>query len=186
MTDEPLDDPLMSAIVETQRLVLRKLSLADAPFILTLLNEPSFIQNIGDKGVRTLADARAYIQNGPMANYRKFGFGLLLVETKDGAKPAGICGLLKRDTLPDVDIGYALLPEFWSKGYAIEAAKAVLVHAQEVLKFGRVLAITSPGNEASIRVLEKLGFKYQEMIRMGEDAAETKLFAVTMQQATHQ
>src|SRR5205809_1402527 len=104
-------------ILETDRLQLRLLSVDDAEFILRLLNEPSFIQNIGDRGVRTLDDARAYITNGPIASYEKHGFGLLLVQLKTTGTPIGICGLLKRDALPEPDIGYALLPEFWSNGY---------------------------------------------------------------------
>ncbi|HXQ38537.1 MAG TPA: GNAT family N-acetyltransferase, partial [Anaerolineales bacterium] len=107
-------------ILETERLVLRQLSLADAEFILELLNEPSFIQNIGDRGVRTLDDARAYILRVPVKSYEQHGFGLYLVILKESSESIGMCGLIKRDTLEDVDIGYAFLPKFWSKGYAIE------------------------------------------------------------------
>src|SRR5713101_5466483 len=99
-------------VLETKRLSLRRLSVDDAEFILKLLNEASFIQNIGDKGVRTIDDARSYIRNGPVASYEKFGFGLWLVEMKASGVRAGICGLLKRDVLEHVDIGYAFLPEF--------------------------------------------------------------------------
>src|SRR6267378_3848261 len=127
-------------ILETERLQLRRLSLDDAEFVLRLLNEPSFIQNIGDRGVRTIDDARAYILKGPIASYEKFGFGLWMVETKSKAAPIGICGLLKRDVLDDVDIGYALLPEFWSQGYALESASAVTSYASESLGLKRVVA----------------------------------------------
>ncbi len=120
-------------LIETDRLRLRQLSDDDADFVLRLLNEPSFIENIGDRGVRTLDDARAYITNGPIASYEKHGFGLLLVELKEPGTAIGICGLLKRDVLPEPDIGYALLPEFWCKGYAHESATAVLDHARNVL-----------------------------------------------------
>ena len=118
-------------ILETDRLRLRKLLLDDAEFVLRLLNEPSFIQNIGDRGVRTIDDARAYILKGPIASYEKFGFGLWMVETRPTGVPIGICGLLKRDVLEDVDIGYALLPEFCSQGYALESASAVMSYANE-------------------------------------------------------
>ena len=118
-------------VLETPRLVLRWVTTDDAPFIHELLNEPSFIQFIGDKGVRTLDDARNYILTGPVASYQRFGFGLYLVLLKETGAPIGMCGLLKRDTLPDVDVGYALRPAFWLQGYAYEAALAVLAHGRE-------------------------------------------------------
>src|SRR5437016_984883 len=159
-------------ILETARLQLRLLSIDDAEFILRLLNEPSFIKNIGDRGVRTLDDARAYILKGPIASYEKFGFGLWMVETRSAAAPIGICGLLKRDVLEDVDIGYALLPEFWSQGYALESASAVVSYASEKLGLKRVVAVTNPDNQSSIRLLEKMGFKYERMVRLSQDAPE--------------
>ena len=164
-------------ILETERLQLRLLSVDDAEFILRLLNEPSFIQNIGDRGVRTVDDARAYILKGPIASYEKFGFGLWVVETRFESTPIGICGLLKRDVLADVDIGYALLPEFWSQGYALESASAVITYASERLGLKRVVAVVNADNQISIRLLEKMGFKYERMVRLSEDAAEIKLFA---------
>jgi len=163
-------------ILETDRLRLRKLSTEDADFILRLLNEVSFIQYIGDKGVRTLEDARSYILTGPVASYEKFGFGLWLVEKKDERVPMGICGLLKRETLNDVDIGYALVPEFWSKGFALEAASAVLSYAIRELGLKRIVAIVSPDNQSSIRLLEKSGFRFEKMIRLSPEAEEIKLF----------
>jgi RimJ/RimL family protein N-acetyltransferase len=168
------------AVLETDRLRLRRLSIDDADFVLRLLNEPSFIQNIGDKGVRSIEDARAYILNGPIASYEKFGFGLFLVETKESGAPAGICGLLKRDVLEDVDIGYALVPEFWSRGYALEAASGVMSYAVRELGLKRVVAITNPENLGSTRLLEKLGFRYERMVKMTEDAAEIKLFGADL------
>lgn len=164
-------------VLETDRLRLRRLSTGDAEFVLRLLNEPSFIQNIGDRGVRDADDARAYILNGPVASYERHGFGLWLVEEKDSGEPVGICGLLKRDALEDVDLGYALVPEHWSKGYASESASAVMAYARERLGLGRILAIVDAGNESSIRLLEKLGFKYDRVIRMSGDSHEVKLFA---------
>lgn len=163
-------------ILETERLRLRKLLVDDAEFIFRLLNEPSFIQNIGDKGVRTIDDARLYILNGPMASYQKFGFGLWLVETKDSAEPVGICGLLKRDQLEDIDIGYALLPRFFGKGYAVESVSGVMDYAK-TLGFSRVVAIVNADNQSSIRVLEKVGFEFEKMIGLSENAPELKLFA---------
>jgi len=164
-------------LLETNRLRLRRLSVDDAEFILRLLNEPSFIQNIGDRGVRTAEDARAYILKGPVASYEKFGFGLLLVELKESGVPIGMCGLLKRDVLEHVDIGYALLPEFWSQGYAFESASAVMSYAREKLGAKQVLAVVNADNQSSIRLLEKMGFRYEKMIRLADDAAEIKLFS---------
>jgi RimJ/RimL family protein N-acetyltransferase len=164
------------SLLETDRLSLRQLSADDAEFILDLVNQPSFVKNIGDKGVRTKADAVAYIQNGPVASYKRFGFGLNLVELKGSDIPIGICGLLKRDSLPDVDIGFAFLPAFWSRGYAVESAAAVMDHGRDVLGIGRIVAITAPGNQGSIKVLEKIGFKFEGMIRLSESEPEIKLF----------
>ena len=163
-------------ILETERLQLRQFSVEDAEFIFRLLNEPSFIQNIGDKAVRTLDDARSYILTGPMASYQKFGFGLWLIEAKGSDEPVGICGLLKRDQLEDIDIGYALLPEFSGKGYAVESALGAMEYADSI-GFNRVVAIVNPDNERSIRLLEKIGFEFERMIRLSENATELKLFA---------
>ena len=168
----------LAAHLETERLVLRRLSRGDAPFLLELLNEPSFLRYIGDKGVRTEADARRYVETGPLASYERFGFGLLRVELKESGEPIGMCGLLKRDALPDVDVGFAFLSRFWSKGYAFESASAVLAHARDALGLRRVLAITSPDNVASIRLLGKLGFRFERMARVPEDGPEVRLFAL--------
>ena len=164
-------------VLETERLFLRGLTVGDAEFILTLLNEPSFLRYIGDKKVRTTTDAEQYILNGPVASYERHGFGLLLVELKHARTPIGICGLLKRDELPDPDIGFAFLPDFWNKGYAFEAAAAVMKDARERLKLERILAITNQDNEASIKLLQKLGLQFERLIKMSTDAAELVLMA---------
>ena len=163
-------------VLETERLALRKLSSDDAEFILELLNEPSFIRNIGDKGVRTRDDAVQYIQNGPVASYERFGFGLYLVQLKGSGVPIGICGLLKRETLQDIDVGFAFLPRFWSKGYAVESAAAVMDHGRSVLGIGRIVAITAPENYGSIKVLEKIGLRFEGVIRLSEGEPEIKFF----------
>ena len=167
-------------MIETERLVLRKFSVEDAAFILELLNDKSFIGNIGDKGVRNNEDAAAYIQNGPIASYERFGFGLYAVELKKTGEPIGMCGLLKRDTLPDPDIGFAFLPKFWMKGYAFEAAEAVIQYGKNVLGLKRVLAITIPENAGSIRVLEKIGLRFDRMVRISDDEPELKLFGLKL------
>ena len=170
------DDQLK--VLETDRLILRRLSIDDAEFILQLLNEPSFLRFIGDKGVRTLRDARDYILNGPVDMYNRFGFGLYLTELKDGGVPIGICGLIKRDALEDVDIGFAFLPKFWAKGYAYESASAVMTYGKDVLGLRRIVAITSPDNHASAKLLEKLGLQFERMVRLSEDAEEVRLFVI--------
>jgi RimJ/RimL family protein N-acetyltransferase len=164
-------------ILATDRLSLRELSVDDAGFMLRLLNEPSFLRYIGDRGVRTIEEARSYIRQGPIASYERHGFGLWLVEVQESGAAAGICGLLKRDVLEDADIGYAFLPEFWSQGYALEAASAVLAYARQTLGFARVLAVTNVDNESSIRLLGKLGFAYERMVRLADGDPEGKLFA---------
>jgi [ribosomal protein S5]-alanine N-acetyltransferase len=165
-------------ILETERLIIRELNDGDAPFILQLLNEPSFIYYIGDKGVRTLEDARQYILNGPVISYERNGFGLYLVAFKETSTPIGMCGLLKRDELPDPDIGFAFLPEYWSKGFGFEAASAVLKYGFDVLQLQRILAITSPDNEGSGRLLTKIGLKYEQMYSLSDDRPEVKLFVI--------
>jgi RimJ/RimL family protein N-acetyltransferase len=163
-------------VLETERLVLRQLSTGDAPFILELLNQPSFLQYIGDRGVRNLDDAREYILKGPVDSYDRLGFGLYLTARKQDGVPIGICGLVKREGLDDVDIGYAFLPAYWSKGYASEAAAAVLDYAKTVLRLQRIVAITSPDNQSSIKLLQKLGMRFDKMIRLSEDDHEVQLF----------
>jgi RimJ/RimL family protein N-acetyltransferase len=163
-------------IFETERLILRQMRIEDAEFIFELVNEPAFIRNIGDKGVRTLEDARNYILTGPVASYAKFGFGLYLVELRETEEAIGICGLLKRDSLEDVDIGFALLERFRRKGFARESAAAVVGYGRNALGLKRIVAITSPDNEGSMRVLEKIGLRFEKMIRMPGSDEDTRLF----------
>jgi ribosomal-protein-alanine N-acetyltransferase len=165
-------------VLETSRLTLRKLTPADAPFILELLNDPSFLRYIGDKGVRTRQDAVGYITAGPIASYERHGFGLFLVELKDGGVPIGICGLLKRDWLEDVDVGFAFLPQFRSQGYARESASAVLDFGRDTWRLRRILAITSPDNSASIGLLTKVGFHLDRVARFPDERSEVKVFAL--------
>lgn len=163
-------------ILQTERLTLRELSTDDAPFILGLVNEPSWLQFIGDRGIRTVEAARDYIAQGPMAMYARLGFGLWLVELKDGLTPIGLCGLIKRDTLADVDIGFAFLPRYWGQGYAYESAAATLSYGVRQCGMKRVLAIVSPGNVPSDRLLGKLGFSFERMIRLSDESPEIKLY----------
>lgn len=146
--------------------------------MLGLVNEPSWLRFVGDRGVRTLDDARKYILEGPVASYERLGFGMYRVELKATGAPIGICGLVKRDSLGDVDLGYALLPAHWGRGYAFEAASAVLAFARGELGLRRVVAVTASDNTASVRVLEKLGMRYERKVRLSADDEEISLFAI--------
>jgi RimJ/RimL family protein N-acetyltransferase len=163
-------------VAETERLRLRPLTVEDAAFVLELVNEPSWLQFIGDKGVRTLEDARTYIEAGPMAMYARLGFGLYVTERKSDGAPMGMCGLIKRDGLDDVDIGFAFLPRYWGRGYAYEAAAAVMDFGKRIIGLTRIVAITSPDNESSARLLEKLGLRFDRMVRLSDDGKEDRLF----------
>jgi len=147
-------------ILETPRLALREATLEDGAFILELLNSPGFVSGIGDRGVRTMDEARDYIETRIVSSYRNHGFGMWVVTPKDEGEPAGLCGLVRRDVLPHVDLGYAFLECCWGRGYAQEAATAVLAHARGPLALATVAAIVNPDNAASRRVLEKVGFSF--------------------------
>ena len=142
----------------TERLVIRPFEQADARFIMVLLNEPTFIQNIGDKQIRSIDDAHRYLQQGPMASYQNFGFGLCCVQLKENGQPIGMCGILKRPELNQPDLGYALLPHFTRQGYAREGAQAVLREHAQQFDLQQILAVTKPSNLASRRLLEGTGF----------------------------
>lgn len=165
------------SVMETGRLVLRRLVLDDAPFVLELVNDPAWLQFIGDRGVRTLDDARTYIAEGPLAMYRRFGFGLYLVTLKDSRTPIGLCGLIKRDTLDDVDLGFAFLPAFREQGYACEAASAVVAHGRRDLDLERIVAITSTGNDRSERVLARVGLVFRKVVQLKGSSEPVKLFS---------
>ncbi|HGP3675164.1 MULTISPECIES: GNAT family N-acetyltransferase [Bacillus cereus group] len=161
-------------VLETERLILRWLDIKDAPFILELVNDPAWIQFIGNKGVRTLEDATNYIVNGPIDMYNKLGFGLYLVERKEDLTPLGMCGLIKRDSLEDVDIGFAFLEEFRSKGYGYESASAVIDYGVQNLGLKRIVAITTIDNIHSGKLLEKVGLQFEEII--SDSGEDLKLF----------
>ena len=168
--------PLVN-VLETPRLRLRHLHAGDSAFVLALLNDPSWLRYIGDRGVRTLADGERYIEDGPVAMYAREGFGLWLVERKADGEPLGICGLIRREGLADVDLGFAFLPQFRGQRYAHEAAGATLRHATDVLGLARIVAITVADNLASCGLLERLGFRFERMIRRRPDDDELKLYA---------
>ncbi|MCJ8294901.1 MAG: GNAT family N-acetyltransferase [Colwellia sp.] len=153
-------------VCESKRLIIRQFTLADAEFMLRLLNEESFIRNITDKNVRTITQAEKHLQEGPMASYKKFGFGLCLVALKSTKCSIGICGLLKREELAHPDLGYAFLPEYCGKGYALEAADNMLKQQLPKHSLTTVLAITSPDNHSSNKLLQKVGFKQTGMMEL--------------------
>jgi RimJ/RimL family protein N-acetyltransferase len=164
-------------ILETDRLTLRTARVEDAAFYHALMNDPAWLRFIGDRGIHTLEDAHAFILKSPIAMQELYGFSLYVTELKTGGEPIGVCGLVKRDTLPGIDIGFAFLPAFRGGGYAFEAASAVMQQAQHGLGLKRILAITNPDNVDSIRLLEKLGLRLERIARLTEGGPETKVFA---------
>jgi RimJ/RimL family protein N-acetyltransferase len=167
----------VTTVIDTERLCLCELTEADAPFIFGLVNQPSWLRYIGDKGVHNLDDARRYINDGPRAMYERHGFGLYRVDLKSSGEPIGLCGLLKRDALEDVDIGFAFLPTAWGKGYAHEAAAATMQYGLGPLGLPRIVAIVSPGNQSSIRLLERIGLRFKRTLRLAPEADEVQFFA---------
>jgi RimJ/RimL family protein N-acetyltransferase len=165
-------------VLRTERLILRRLTTEDAEFIVELMNDPDWLRYIGDRGVRTVEEARTYLLAGPLAMYDRLGFGLYCVELRESGVPIGICGLLKRDALVDVDIGFAMLPAFRARGYAYEAAAATLEYAKRELGLTRVVAIVSPENEGSKQLLRKLGLRFERTTRLSADGKEVCIFAL--------
>jgi RimJ/RimL family protein N-acetyltransferase len=167
-------------ILETERLALRTIEESDAPFYLNLLNTREFKENIGDRGVRTLAAAREAITDGPVAMQAALGHSIYLVELKDSGVAIGMCGLIKRVTLDDVDMGYAFLPPYFGMGYGHEAAVAVVEHARNALHMRRLVAITSPGNIASIALLSKVGMRLEKLVHLHPDDTGTRLYSMDL------
>ena len=166
----------MKPVLETPRLRLRELNAGDAPFILRLVNDPLFLRFVGDRGVRTVEDARGYLERGPLTSYAQHGFGLWHVGVKSTGEAAGICGLLKREVLADVDVGFAYLPEHSGQGYATEAAQATVQHGYAQLGLKRIVAITAPENTASQNVLRKIGLRHTQTIRLPAYTGDSFLF----------
>jgi [ribosomal protein S5]-alanine N-acetyltransferase len=156
-------------LIETDRLIISHFTLDDAAFIIKLVNSPGWLQYIGDRNVKTLDDARRYLENGPMKSYERRGFGLYRVAVKNTNTAIGMCGLIKREGLADIDIGFALLPAYAGRGYAYEAAAAVLAYGKNQLGLQRIVAICMVDNAPSIRLLQKLGLRFEKMIRLNEE-----------------
>jgi len=171
---------LAMTVTQTERLTLARLTDDDAPFMLRILNDPSFLRFIGDRGVRTVEQALDYMAKGPIDSYARHGYGMYLTALKDTLVPIGLCGLVKRDYLEEPDIGFAFLPEFWSRGYALESAKAMLTHARDDARLPRLLAITSQDNVASITLLRKLGFGFERLIQAPGETVQINLFSLSL------
>jgi RimJ/RimL family protein N-acetyltransferase len=167
-------------ILDTERLALRPMTESDAAFYLELVNDPAWKRYIGDRGLTTVEQAKESLIKGAIAMQANLGFSLYLAELKDSGTPIGICGLIKRDTLPEIDIGFAFLPAFRGRGYALEAASGVMAYARDKLKLKRLLAIASPDNADSISLLNKIGLKFERKLVLTEGGAETSLFACNL------
>ena len=177
-THPPASAP--SIVLQTERLLIRHMTPDDAAFMLELLNGDAWLRFIGDRGVRTLIDARRYILDGPVAMVERLGFGFYIVALQENGCPIGVAGLAKRDFLDDVDIGYAFLPAYWGKGYAFEAASAVLAYAVEELGLRRIVATVRAENASSIGLLNKLGLRFERAITPPDGTRDLQLFSITL------
>ena len=164
-------------IVETKRLILREINVEDAEFVLRLVNEPSFVSNIGDKGLKNLYDAERFILEGYWTNQERSGYGMFLVELKGGGDPIGSCGLLYRKVLDVTDIGFAFLPEFWNRGFAYEAAEAIMKYGHSTLGVKKIVGLTSEDNLGSINLLKKLGMDFEKTVKMSDDDSGTVFYS---------
>ena len=169
-----MNDPVLN----TERLELRWLTLEDTPLMLGIWNDPAFVRHVADRGIRTLDQARAAVEAGPLRLYAEYGYGPFRVRRREDGMDMGICGLFRREVLEDPDIGFAILPEFCGKGYGFEASAAVLDYARDALELAAVTAIVSPQNAASIGLLEKLGMRYERPIRMPGDDHDVSLYRI--------
>lgn len=167
----------MEIVIETERLILRKFMVDDASFILKLLNTPSWLRFIGDRNVHNVEEAEQFLLNGYLKSYETHGFGFYAAIEKSTQNPIGMCGLVKRNTLEDVDIGFAFMPEFMGKGYGFEAASATLNYAENVLKLEKVIAIVDPENAVSIALIKKIGLQFERLVRLSADDIELMLFS---------
>ena len=167
-------------VAQSTRLRLRHIQVEDADFVLQLLNEPDFLKNVGDKNVRDRSGAEAYIERGPIASYESHGYGLYLVELIESGKAIGICGLLKRDFLEHADLGFALMPGYRGNGYAFEAAQATIELARTTLNLSKIVAFTANNNMRSIKLLEKLGMKFDNLMSLPGADKSVKLFSLDL------
>jgi len=164
-------------VMSTDRLLINRITLDDADFILKLMNDKDWIKNIGDRGIRTIEEAKEYIHTRFLKTYNEAGFGFYSLILKDTQQIIGIAGLVDREGIDDIDIGYGMLPEFRGKGYAFEATKAVFEYGYKDLKLDKIVAIVNPDNPGSIKLLSKLGLKFEKMIRLPDEEIDIMLFS---------
>lgn len=169
---------MQGPVLSTERLELRWLTLDDTPLMLAIWNDPAFVRYVADRGIRTLEQARAAVEAGPLRLYAEYGYGPFRVRRREDGMDMGICGLFRRDGLEEPDIGFAILPDFCGKGYGYEAAAAVLDYARDALGLPCVTAIVSPLNAASIGLLEKLGMDFERPIRMPGDDHDVRFYRI--------
>jgi RimJ/RimL family protein N-acetyltransferase len=166
-------------VLTTKHLALRHATIADDQFIVELFNDPAFLRNIGDRGVRTLADAQRFLRDGPIASYEKLGYGMYVVEPKEGGPPMGVSGFVKRDWLPNVDLGCAFLPRY-RFGFAFESLQAVVTYGRDVLGQKRLLGLTHPENTEIISICKKLGMRFDGNIRAPDEDADMNLYVLDL------
>lgn len=164
-------------IAETARLRIRRLTVEDAVFVLALTNEPAFLAHIGDKGLRSVEDAERFLREGPWTNQPRPGYGQFAVELKETGSPVGVCGLLYREGLDLSDVGFAVLSQYRGQGLAFEAAEAVMRYGRSTLGLTQIVGLTSRSNVASIRLLEKLGLRFERMAAMGDKGKKAALYS---------
>ena len=167
----------------TDRLRLRRLTIDDAPLMLAIWNDPGFVQYVGDRGIRSLAEAEEAMRDGVLRLYEEFGYGPYAMDRKEGGPAIGICGLFRRDGFDDPDVGFAVLPAFRGKGYVYEAARSVVDYARDGLGVSRLKAIVSPDNAASVAIIRKLGLEFEKMHRMPGDEDDVALYGISLMQA---
>ena len=164
-------------LIITPRLQLRELTQADAPLVLTLLNDPDFIRYVADRGIHTLEAANHYLLHGPLLSYAEHGIGLWCVERREDGQAVGMCGLIRRAGIADIDVGYVMLPAWRGLSYASEAAAACVQYGLHSLHLPRVVAYIDPSNAASARVLSKAGLHACGHITLPEDSTPVLLFS---------
>jgi RimJ/RimL family protein N-acetyltransferase len=152
-------------VLATPRLMLRTARLGDAALFLALVTDPDFIAYVGDRGIESLRAARTALRDGPIRMQAELGHSVYVVERRDGVA-LGMCGLIRRDGLDGVDIGYAFLPAARGQGYAREAAQAVVDYAKDGLGLPRLLAVVDPKNHKSVSLLQNIGLQFDKIVHL--------------------
>jgi RimJ/RimL family protein N-acetyltransferase len=154
--------------MNTERLTIQPLVPNDQRFILELLNSAGWIQFIGDRHVHTVEEASAYVQKIIENVHIRYW----VVRLKAGDEPIGIITLIKREYLTHHDVGFAFLPRFTNKGFALEATSAVLSEVAKSPEHNHLYAITVPSNTRSVRLLKKIGFEFEKEIEVEKETLQ--------------